>query len=226
MRHTTLLLALAALAATSCSLQLDSQYGLRWDRRIPTNRNDDFKIPNSNISLEREPQVVQYEQHATDNELQVGISTIETASYPNTVLNREYEQAPDPLHFVHESLNTNFVDTVKTNSNAPIQAPVQTAQEINGLILNGLIPLLKVMGTLILVGVAVYLAFIGIIIALFTDWSDWSFGGGGGGGSGVGSIGLPSFGFWDGLFSVLATSFGIWLCIKIIKKMWTKGQKS
>ena len=27
MRHTTLLLALAVLAATSCSLQLDSQYG-------------------------------------------------------------------------------------------------------------------------------------------------------------------------------------------------------
>jgi hypothetical protein len=35
MRHTTLLLALAALAATSCSLQLDSQYGLRWERRLP-----------------------------------------------------------------------------------------------------------------------------------------------------------------------------------------------
>ena len=49
MRHTTLLLALAALAATSRSLQLDSQYGLRWDRRIPTNRNDDFKIPNSQV---------------------------------------------------------------------------------------------------------------------------------------------------------------------------------
>ena len=31
MRHTTLLLAFAALAFTSCSLQLDSQYGLRWE---------------------------------------------------------------------------------------------------------------------------------------------------------------------------------------------------
>lgn len=38
MRHTTLLLALAALAATSCSLHLDSQYGLRWDRRVPVDR--------------------------------------------------------------------------------------------------------------------------------------------------------------------------------------------
>ena len=32
------LLFLAALAATSCSLQLDSQYGLRWDRSIPAQR--------------------------------------------------------------------------------------------------------------------------------------------------------------------------------------------
>jgi len=31
-------LSLAALAATSCSLQLDSQYGLRWDRRVPADR--------------------------------------------------------------------------------------------------------------------------------------------------------------------------------------------
>lgn len=33
-----IVLFLAALAATSCSLQLDSQYGLRWDRRVPADR--------------------------------------------------------------------------------------------------------------------------------------------------------------------------------------------
>jgi hypothetical protein len=33
-----IVLSLAALAATSCSLQLDSQYGLRWDRRVPADR--------------------------------------------------------------------------------------------------------------------------------------------------------------------------------------------
>ena len=33
-----LVLSLAALAATSCSLQFDSQYGLRWDRSIPAQR--------------------------------------------------------------------------------------------------------------------------------------------------------------------------------------------
>ena len=41
MKSTTLLLALAALAATSCSLQLDSQYGLRWDRRVPAQRHNE-----------------------------------------------------------------------------------------------------------------------------------------------------------------------------------------
>ena len=41
MKSTALLLALAALAATSCSLQLDSQYGLRWDRRVPAQRHNE-----------------------------------------------------------------------------------------------------------------------------------------------------------------------------------------
>lgn len=43
MRHTTLLLAFAALAATSCSLQLDSQYGLRWEPKT-------HAVPNSERS--------------------------------------------------------------------------------------------------------------------------------------------------------------------------------
>ena len=33
MRNTTLLLVLMAIAATSCSLQIDSQYGMRWEER-------------------------------------------------------------------------------------------------------------------------------------------------------------------------------------------------
>jgi hypothetical protein len=41
MKHHTLFLAIAALAATSCSLQLDSQYGLRWDRRVPVQKHSE-----------------------------------------------------------------------------------------------------------------------------------------------------------------------------------------
>ncbi|MDA0677762.1 MAG: hypothetical protein O3B34_00895 [Bacteroidetes bacterium] len=37
----TLLIALKALAATSCSIQLNSQYGLRWDRSIPAQRHNE-----------------------------------------------------------------------------------------------------------------------------------------------------------------------------------------
>ncbi len=38
MRKTTLLLVFAAIAATSCSLQVDSQYGMRWEQRRPEQR--------------------------------------------------------------------------------------------------------------------------------------------------------------------------------------------
>jgi hypothetical protein len=65
MRHTTLLLALAALAATSCSLQLDSQYGLRWDRRVtvPQRAESDF----SEAQPEVEPEVAP-EWYAAESE--------------------------------------------------------------------------------------------------------------------------------------------------------------
>jgi hypothetical protein len=44
MRNTTLFV-LAAIAATSCSLQIDSQYGMRWEQRRPEQRHrrTDFK---------------------------------------------------------------------------------------------------------------------------------------------------------------------------------------
>ena len=61
----TLLLALAALAATSCSLQLDSQYGLRWDRRVtvPQRAESDF----TEAQPEAEPEVT-LEWYATESE--------------------------------------------------------------------------------------------------------------------------------------------------------------
>lgn len=53
MRRTTLLFAFAALAATSCSLQLDSQYGLRWNRRLPSptqNSEHPFNLEETNTN--------------------------------------------------------------------------------------------------------------------------------------------------------------------------------
>ncbi len=67
MRHTTLLLAFAALTVTSCSLQLDSQYGLRWDRRVTVPQRAE-----SETSVDRataEPEVAP-EFYAADSEPQ------------------------------------------------------------------------------------------------------------------------------------------------------------
>jgi len=52
MRHTTLLLALAALATTSCSLQLDSQYGLRWDLKTHVGPSNE-RIQKSSAATEK-----------------------------------------------------------------------------------------------------------------------------------------------------------------------------
>jgi len=58
MKHTTLLLAFAALASTSCSLQLDSQYGLRWDRRVtvPQRAESDFTEAQPEVEPEVAPE--------------------------------------------------------------------------------------------------------------------------------------------------------------------------
>jgi hypothetical protein len=67
MKHPIVLLAFAALAATSCSLQLDSQYGLRWDRRVtvPQRAESDF----TEAQPEVEPEVA-LEWHAAESEPQ------------------------------------------------------------------------------------------------------------------------------------------------------------
>jgi len=49
MKRTTLLLILAALTASSCSLERNSQYGLRWDRRLyaPQRAANEIKVPDT-----------------------------------------------------------------------------------------------------------------------------------------------------------------------------------
>lgn len=68
MRHTTLLLALAALATTSCSLQLDSQYGLRWDRRVTVPPRAESEITDAQPTAEAEAVT---EVHAVESEPQI-----------------------------------------------------------------------------------------------------------------------------------------------------------
>ena len=63
----TLLLALAALAATSCSLQLDSQYGLRWDRRVTVPQRAESDVTEDQPEVE--PEVAQ-EWYTAESESQ------------------------------------------------------------------------------------------------------------------------------------------------------------
>jgi len=50
----TLLLALAVLAATSCSIHLDSQYGLRWDHRVTVPQRAESDINKAQPEVEPE----------------------------------------------------------------------------------------------------------------------------------------------------------------------------
>jgi uncharacterized membrane protein len=68
LKHTTLLLALAALAATSCSLQIDSQYGLRWDRRVTVPQRSESEVTEAQPPAETE---VVPEVHAVESKPQI-----------------------------------------------------------------------------------------------------------------------------------------------------------
>ncbi len=68
LKRTPLLLALAALAATSCSLQIDSQYGLRWDRRVTVPQRSESEVTEAQPPAETEavPEV-----HAVESKPQI-----------------------------------------------------------------------------------------------------------------------------------------------------------
>lgn len=65
MKHPIILLTLAALAATSCSLQLDSQYGLRWDRRVTVPQRAESDVTEDQPEVEPE---LALEWYATESE--------------------------------------------------------------------------------------------------------------------------------------------------------------
>lgn len=110
----TQILALAALAATSCSLQLDSQYGLRWDsnvrvRKQPSPDPEHFElatatanlyhdgdksitVSTSSINLDTEAWEYSYLPSATDNS---GTTEEPTTSYPEIQMPSEATTAFD-----------------------------------------------------------------------------------------------------------------------------------
>lgn len=208
MRHITLLLAFAALAATSCSLQLDSQYGLRWDRSVPAMRHSE------NQSQEPFTDPDRYVEPA-----QVEPSTIEFAAMPNneTIEIAQYDQMvevarEEPLPYTDYS-NQNHrpysVDTVTVDSEVqPASTQTETKQA------DPLIILLKALLTLVLGVFVLILLALAVLVAMI---------GGGGGGGGM-------FDLWgdggDPVIFFLFTGLGIWGYIVLMKKFWKKPSKS
>jgi hypothetical protein len=72
------------------------------------------------------------------------------------------------------------------------------------------------LATLILGFVGLILAFYGLITLLITDWTSTT----GTDGYILGTVGWP-----QGVLTTLITGSGIWLCISLIKKLWTKKSK-
>lgn len=216
MRHTTLLLALAALAATSCSLQLDSQYGLRWDRRVPVLRNDeDAGSPHVDDVNPQWP---------TQKETDITEASTLGQSQSNEATIHEFELL-EPRQDFHVSPREISTEMSQATSEPTIENRLALPQKASDLEPNIGQFILKSFATIALIGAAGFLLLIGFIVAAFTDWSGTSNGGGsGGGGVGIDLGGDIPLG--NGLFGVLVTGLGIFFCIKLIKRIWKKSPRS
>ncbi len=212
MKHHTLFLAIAALAATSCSLQLDSQYGLRWERRI--------------YAPQSEPIVPSAPETASTNE----VASAEVKSAPMTAMSAESFTVPTdqlptfgPLEItestsIPEAPHTSWATPEpETHSNTESAPRIADLEHVIQSKLDGTdIIVLKVLATLILGFVGLVLAFYGLITLLITDWTSTT----GTDGYILGTVGWP-----QGVLTTLITGSGIWLCISLIKKLWTKKSK-
>ncbi len=216
MRHTTLLLTVAALAAASCSIQLDSQYGLRWDRRVPAQRDDEYVRPTDDYEVNG--------NRPTQKEVDYTEVNVLSLSQSNEEFIQDAEPAVNEQEF-HDSPNERIKETVQARLDPDIQKNLTLPQKASDLEPNIGQFILKSFATIALIGAAGFLLLIGVIVAAFTDWS----GNSNGGGSGGGGVGIDLGGdipLGNGLFGVLVTGLGIFFCFKLIKRIWKKSPRS
>ena len=141
MKHHTLFLAIAALAATSCSLQLDSQYGLRWDRRVLAPKDQTAHAEShSNVAPSVQAEVIPQRQIQTSEGLTLAGPQGENyslqyttpadfgATSPSEHEELLIESAPVPA--AHENADRDVVPT----ENTPSAEPGTTSGQIVGLI--------------------------------------------------------------------------------------------
>ena len=190
MRNITLLLVFAALAATSCSLQLDSQYGLRWEPSVKTAPHEATQKPLQKIeALNVEPLS----------------ATIQT-NVPNySIEDFRFENAPP--------LTENFIDSVPASAPIPGAIPEELQQGTTAPELSAVEPnktsvnfIEFILALAFFGGFLASLGAMGVIIGL-TNWS------------GAGSTGtiLGTLSAGEGLAGVLAMGLVAVLCLVIIK---------
>ena len=208
MRNFTLLLAFAALAATSCSLQLDSQYGLRWDRSVPAMRHSENQSQEPFTDPDRYVEPAQVEPSTTEFAPTPNKEPNKLAQYDQMVEIAREEQLPY-TDYSNQNHRPYSVDTVTVDTEvqpASTQSQTKKADPLS-ILLKALLTLVLGVFVLVLLALAVLVAMIG--------------GGGGGGGM---------FDLWgdggDPIIFFLFTGLGIWGYIVLMKKFWKKPSKS
>ena len=211
MRHITLLLAFAALAANSCSLQLDSQYGLRWDRSVPAMRHSENQSQEPLTDPDRYVKPAQFEHSTIEFAPTPNNEPIEIAQYDQMVEVVREEQLPY-TDYSNQNHRPYSVDTATEDTEVQ---PTSTQSEIKKA--DPLIVILKALLTLALgVFVLILLAF-SVLVAII---------GGGGGGGGMFSPWAGADPIIDPIIYFLFTGLGIWGYIMLMKKFWKKPSKS
>ena len=199
---------LAALAATSCSLQLDSQYGLRWDRSVPAMRQSENQSLEPLTNPDRYAEPAQVEPGTIEFAPTYNNEPNEIAHYDHLVEIVREEQLPYSDNS-NQNHRTYSVETSILDTEVP---PASTQTETTKA--DPIIFLFKALLTLVLgVFVLMLLAF-AILVAIIA-----SAGGGGG-----------MFDLWgdggDPFIFFLLTGLGVWGYILLMKKFWKKSPKS
>ena len=199
MRHTTLLLALAALAATSCSLQLDTQYGLRWDRSVPAMRHSENQSQEPLTDPDRYVETVQIDAGTSEFAPTSNNEPNKHALYDHMVEVVREEQLPY-TDYSNQNHRPYSVDTVTVDSEVQ---PASTQSETKKA--DPLIIFLKALLTLVLgVFVLFLLAFV-VLLAI---------------------LGAGPFYNWRSFVTYLLTGLGILGYIILMIKFWKKPSKS
>lgn len=195
----TLLLAFAALTVTSCSLQLDSQYGLRWDRSVSAMRHSENQSQEPLIDPDRYVETAQVEPSTIEFDAMPNNETIEIAQYDQMVEVACEEQLPY-TDYSNQNHRPYSVDTATVDSEVlPASTQTETKQA------DPLIIILKALLTLVLgVFVLFLLAFV-VLLAI---------------------LGAGPFYNWRSFVTYLLTTLSILGYIILMKKIWKKPSKS